>query len=122
MWKIRKENNMLKIKRKEHNSVPIMDNEEDIVIKLLGFRFYFRDFFNFISLANDLLTGILYLVASILTLMGVPSVYSTVLYLLGAIFLTLRPLLKIFHNTFLSKIQPVQTRSKKANRESNNKK
>ncbi|SFH69983.1 YrhK-like protein [Pisciglobus halotolerans] len=90
---------MPKIKRKEHQIEP--DKEEDIIIKSSGFRFYFQNFYNLISLTNDLLTGLMYMIASVLSLMGVPSIYSTSLYLLGAVFLTFRPLIKIVHNVFL---------------------
>ena len=104
---------MPKIERKTHEINPNMDKEEDIIIRSKGFRFYFQNFYNLISLTNDLLTGILYLVASTLTLLDFPSIYTTSLYLLGAIFLTMRPLIKIIHNTFLSKEQQGQTRSEK---------
>lgn len=104
---------MPKIERKTHEINPDVDKDEDIIIESKGFRFYFQNFYNLISLANDLLTGLLYLVASVLTLIGFPSVYTTSLYLLGAVFLTFRPLIKIIHNTFLSKEQQGQTRSEK---------
>lgn len=90
---------MPKIERKEHQIKP--NKEEDIIIKSRGFRFYFQNFYNLIALTNDLLTGVMYMIASILTLIGAPSLYSTSLYLLGAVFLTFRPLIKIVHNVFL---------------------
>lgn len=104
---------MPKIERKKHEVNSDSSKEEDIIIKSKGFQFYFQNFYTLISLANDLLTGILYLIASILSLLGFPHFYTTSLYLLGAIFLTFRPLIKIIHNTFLSREQQGQTRSEK---------
>lgn len=104
---------MSNIERKEHEFTKKENEEKDIIIKSFGFRLYFEKYYQLISLGNDLLTGILYMIASVLTLMNVPSIYSNLFYFLGALFLTLRPLIKIYRNTFISKTQPAQTKSVK---------
>lgn len=90
---------MPKIERKEHDVIP--DKEEDIEIKTGRFRLYFQNRYTLISLTNDILTGIFYLIGSIATLTPIPDIYGTYLYLIGGFFLTARPILKIFHNVFI---------------------
>lgn len=90
---------MPKIERKEHDVIP--DKEEDIEIKSGRFRLYFQNRYTLISLTNDILTGIFYMIGSLATLTPIPDVYGTYLYLIGGFFLTARPILKIFHNVFI---------------------
>lgn len=90
---------MPKIYRKKHDINPGKD--EDIEIKSGRFRLYFQNRYSLISLTNDFLIGILYLTASIFRLTSLPSIYGTYLYLLGAIFLTARPILKIINHVFV---------------------
>ncbi len=90
---------MPKINRKKHDLHP--GKEEDIEIKSGRFRLYFQNRYSLISLTTDLLTGIFYVIGSIASLTPIPDIYGTYLYLVGAIFLTARPILKIFHNIFI---------------------
>ncbi len=90
---------MPKIERKEHEVVP--DKEEDIEIKTGRFRLYFQNRYTLISLVNDILTGVFYIIGSLATLTDIPDIYGTYLYLIGGVFLTARPILKIFHNVFI---------------------
>lgn len=90
---------MPKIERKKHDVIP--DKEEDIEIKTGRFRLYFQNRYTLISLTNDILTGIFYMIGSLATLTPIPDVYGTYLYLIGGFFLTARPILKIFHNVFI---------------------
>ena len=90
---------MPKIERKEHEVVP--DKEEDIEIKTGRFRLYFQNRYSLISLVNDILTGVFYIIGSLATLTDIPDIYGTYLYLIGGVFLTARPILKIFHNVFI---------------------
>lgn len=90
---------MPKIERKKHDVIP--DKEEDIEIKTGRFRLYFQNRYTLISLTNDILTGIFYIIGSLATLTPIPDVYGTYLYLIGGVFLTARPILKIFHNVFI---------------------
>lgn len=90
---------MPKIERKKHDVIP--DKEEDIEIKTGRFRLYFQNRYTLISLTNDILTGIFYIIGSLATLTPIPDVYGTYLYLIGGFFLTARPILKIFHNVFI---------------------
>lgn len=90
---------MPKIERKEHDVIP--DKEEDIEIKTGRFRLYFQNRYTLISLTNDILTGIFYIIGSLATLTPIPDIYGTYLYLVGGFFLTARPILKIFHNVFI---------------------
>lgn len=90
---------MIKVSRKKHDIIP--GKEEDIELKTGRFRLYFQNRYSIISLINDLITGLFYLIASITSLTSVPDIYGTYLYLLGAIFLTARPILKIVNNIFI---------------------
>lgn len=90
---------MPKIERKKHDVIP--DKEEDIEIKTGRFRLYFQNRYTLISLTNDILTGIFYMIGSLATLTPIPDIYGTYLYLIGGFFLTARPILRIFHNIFI---------------------
>lgn len=106
---------MPKIYRKKHGINP--GKEEDIEIKSGRFRLYFQDRYSLITSTNDFLTGILYLTASIFRLTSLPDIYGTYLYLLGAIFLTARPILKIVHNIFIYDDEKIAERTKKKDKE-----
>ena len=82
---------MPKIKRNTHEIE--IGKEEDIEIRGRRFRFY--------SLAVDLLTGIFYIFGSLASLTKIPDRYGTYFYLAGAIFLTIRPILRIVRNIFI---------------------
>ena len=78
-----------KINRKAHKVEEAM--EEDIEINR----------YTLISLIVDFLTGIFYIIGSIASLTPIPDRYGTIFYLLGAIFLTIRPVLRILKNVFI---------------------
>ena len=92
---------MPKIERKTHKVEN--DTEEDIELKSGQFRVYFQNRYTLISLLNDLLVGIVYILGSISSLIGLPSIYGTYFYLAGGVFLILRPLIKIIHNIYIYK-------------------
>lgn len=111
---------MPKIERKEHEVVP--DKEEDIEIKSGRFRLYFQNRYTLISLVNDILTGVFYIIGSLATLTDIPDIYGTYLYLIGGAFLTARPILKIFHNVFIYDDKKAAEREEKKNEEKGNQK
>lgn len=90
-----------KIERKTHEVEN--DMEEDIELKSGRFRIYFQNRYTLISLLNDLLVGLVYILGSISSLIGLPSIYGTYFYLAGGVFLILRPLIKIIHNIYIYK-------------------
>ncbi|UWS53177.1 YrhK family protein [Enterococcus faecium] len=90
---------MPKIKRNTHEIE--IGKEEDIEIRGRRFRFYFQNRYTLISLAVDLLTGIFYIFGSLASLTKIPDRYGTYFYLAGAIFLTIRPILRIVRNIFI---------------------
>ena len=106
---------MPKINRKKHDLHPGKD--EDIEIKSGRFRLYFQNRYSIISLMTDLLTGIFYIIGSIASLTPIPDVYGTYLYLLGGIFLTARPILKIFHNIFIYDDKKIAEREEQKDKE-----
>lgn len=75
--------------------------KEDLIVKLGKFRFYFQNYYTMISLANDILLGSLYLIGSIASILNGPSWIQKWSYLAGAVFLLMRPLLKIIRNVFI---------------------
>lgn len=92
---------MPKIERKTHKVEN--DTEEDIELKSGRFRIYFQNRYTLISLLNDSLVGLVYILGSISSLIGLPSIYGTYFYLAGGVFLILRPLIKIIHNIYIYK-------------------
>lgn len=90
---------MPKIKRNEHQFDP--GREEDVIIKGGRFRIYFENRYMLISMTNDILTGLFYIFGSIVSLTKLPAFYGTVAYLIGGIFLTIRPLIKIVRHVFI---------------------
>ncbi|WP_165005647.1 MULTISPECIES: YrhK family protein [unclassified Enterococcus] len=90
---------MPKIERNTHEIE--IGKEEDIEIKGQRFRLYVQNRYTLISLAVDLLTGIFYIFGSLATLTKIPDRYGTYCYLAGAVFLTLRPILRIVRNIFI---------------------
>lgn len=89
---------MPKIERYQHNREPKKD--QDLIIKIGRFRFYFQNYYTIISLVNDLLTGGLYFAGSLSNLLGGPEMVGQILYILGGFFLLMRPVLRIFRNIF----------------------
>lgn len=92
---------MPKIERKTHEVEN--DMEEDIELKSGRFRIYFQNRYTLISLLNDLLVGLVYILGSISSLIGLPGIYGTYFYLAGGVFLILRPLIKLVHNIYIYK-------------------
>lgn len=90
---------MPKIKRNEHQIE--LGKDEDVIIKGRRFHVYFKNRYLLISLTNDILTGLFYIFGSIVSLTDLPAIYGTIAYLIGAIFLTIRPLLKIVRYVFI---------------------
>ena len=102
---------MPEIKRKSHKID--IGKEEDIEIAGQRFRLYFQNRYTLLSLAVDLLTGIFYIFGSVALLTDIPDRYSTYCYLVGAIFLTARPILKIVRNVFIYDEKKKQKKSEK---------
>lgn len=92
---------MPKIKRKKHEVEAGKD--EDVELKTGPLRVYFQNKYSLISLINDVLLGLAYTVASVGNLLGWPSIYSTYLYVVGALFLLLRPVFQIMRNVSIYK-------------------
>lgn len=81
---------------------------EDVVVKIGKFRLYFQNYYTILSLGNDLLLGGLYFLGSLTTVFNGPQWIREYAYLAGAVFMLLRPVLKIFHNVFLYDKQEFQ--------------
>lgn len=106
---------MPKIKRIKHDINP--GKEEDIEIKSGRFRLYFQNRYSIISLTTDFLTGIFYVIASIFSLTSIPDVYGKYLYLIGGLFLTTRPMLKVFHNFFIYNDKKIAEQAEKKDKD-----
>ncbi|WP_051237803.1 YrhK family protein [Lacticigenium naphthae] len=85
---------MPKVEKKPHEVGP--SDDEDVIIKTRGIKFYFENYYSIISLVNDILIGLMYFVGSLGNLLGAPEIFGLILYILGAFFLLLRPLIRIF--------------------------
>lgn len=75
--------------------------EQDVVLKVGKFRFYFQNYYTIISLTNDLLTGLLYFVGSVASLLGANPLVNQIMYILGGFFLLMRPIIRIIRNVFI---------------------
>lgn len=92
---------MAKIKRKEYEPEP--PSKKDVVVGIFGLDLYFENIYSVISLINDLLLGILYLGGGLTYLFGGPPMLGNILYVLGAIFLIVRPLIKLLQSIYVYK-------------------
>ena len=92
---------MPEIERKTHEVKPT--KEEDVVVKLGGFRVYFQNYYTIISLANDLVTGGLYLTGSLIQTFTNLQDLGMYLYIFASFFLLMRPVIRIIHHVFLYK-------------------
>jgi hypothetical protein len=87
------------IETREHEVNP--DQEEDVIVKMGRFRLYFQNYYTIVSLANDILTGSLYLTGSILQLYFDMNFLGMNLFIFASILLLMRPILKILHNVHI---------------------
>ncbi|GEK88338.1 YrhK-like protein [Alkalibacterium putridalgicola] len=87
------------VEKKEHKLDPGKD--EDIVVKAGGYRVYFQNYYTIVSLANDLLTGGLYLAGSLVQTFTEMSRLGMYLYIFASFFLLMRPILKIIQYVYL---------------------
>lgn len=90
---------MPKIERKSHEVEAAL--EEDIEIQGRRFRLYFQNRYTILSLGVDLITGIFYILGSVAALTPIPDRFGMYFYLIGSIFLTIRPILRILKNIFI---------------------
>lgn len=81
------------IEKKEHKINPGKD--EDVVVKVGGFRIYFQNYYTIVSLTNDLLTGGLYLSGSLVQTFTDMERVGMYLYIFASFFLLMRPVLRI---------------------------
>lgn len=90
---------MPSLKKKKHELETPKD--QDIIVKVGKFRIYFQNYYTIISLVNDVLLGGLFLVGSIATLLDASKWISRWSYFLGALFMLMRPVLRILRNIFI---------------------
>lgn len=83
----------------------IIKKKNDVEIKTKGFKIYFQKKYQVISLTNDVITGLMFIAGSLASILGAPKIYGNVIYLIASILLTVRPLLKILHKTWISRVQ-----------------
>lgn len=83
-----------------------------MIVKVGKFRFYFQNYYTIISLVNDILIGALYVTGSIMSIMNGPEWIRQWTYLAGAVFMLMRPILKIIRNIFIYDQQEFQNKVK----------
>ncbi|GEK90435.1 YrhK family protein [Alkalibacterium kapii] len=86
------------IEKKERELDP--GKAEDVIVKIGTFRIYFQNYYTIVSLINDLFTGGLYLIGSILQTFTEMKTLGQYLFIFAGFFLLMRPVLKIIHNVF----------------------
>ena len=77
------------------------DEDEDVVVKTGTLRFYFQNYYSLISLLNDIFLGLLYLIGSFIALFGGSAFVSNLFFVLGGVFLLLRPVIKVARNIYV---------------------
>lgn len=97
---------MPEIKRKKRE--PKDYKAEDLIVKVGKFRFYFQNYYTIISLINDILIGALYVTGSIMSIINGPEWIRQWTYLVAAVFMLMRPILKIIRNIFIYDQQEFQ--------------
>lgn len=88
------------IKQKNTHTIK-QPTDKDVVIKTNCFRIYFQNYYSLISLTNDFIVGVLYVMGALISLFDGPALYGNICYLLGALFLFLRPVIKIVRNIYV---------------------
>lgn len=90
------------IKKKKYEAeIPQKEKKEDVVVKTGHLRFYFQNYYSIISLMNDLLLGFLYIVGALVYLFHGPEIVGNICYLIGAIFLFMRPVIRIIRHIYI---------------------
>lgn len=87
------------IETKEHDVNPRKD--EDMIVKVGNFRLYFQNYYTIISLGNDLITGGLYLIGSLVQAFTDADRLGRYLFIFASFFLLMRPIIRIIHNIYL---------------------
>lgn len=87
----------IKHKKREPEKIKV----EDVIVKVGKFRFYFQNYYTIISLVNDILLGLLYVVGSLTSILNGPRWIMQWSYFGGAVFMLMRPALKIIRNIFI---------------------
>lgn len=93
------ESQKIQIEKKKHDINPGKD--EDVVIKMAGYRIYFQNYYTIISLINDILTGVLYLAGSLVQTFTDLDTLGMYLYIFASFFLLMRPVLRIAQYVYL---------------------
>lgn len=90
---------MPRIRKKKHErKIP---EDKDIIVKVGNLRIYFQNYYMIISLVNDVLLGGLFLIGSVATLLNAAEWIRQWSYLIGALLMLMRPILKILRNIFI---------------------
>ncbi|RCW77301.1 YrhK family protein [Saliterribacillus persicus] len=79
----------------------IKDGEEYIDVKAGRFRLYLNKRYQVFSTINDMLIGILFVLGSILNFWSSLEMEGMIAYLLGSIFLVVRPVLRLINSATL---------------------
>ncbi len=79
---------------------------KDISIAGQSLEIYFKEKYASLQLLGDILVGIFFVSGSILNFFQSVSLYGNILYLLGSLSLTIRPLLKITKRIWIYKQNP----------------
>lgn len=86
-----------KIKTKENG------DRYDLELSNGRFSLYVIKKYESIQLIGDILTGISFVMGSILNITGAASIYGQILYLIGSLALTVRPTIKIIRRSKLNR-------------------
>ncbi|SDI79507.1 YrhK family protein [Alteribacillus bidgolensis] len=79
----------------------IKDEKHYVNIKAGRFRVFFRKRYRLITTLNDILIGFLFVLGSCLNFFQATANFGNVAYLLASFTLTVRPILKLIHNSTL---------------------
>lgn len=97
----------MKIKKEENGQ------QEDIYISIGKYQMVIRQRYKVLSLLNDVLLGVLYLIGSILFLTDANQVIAISFFVGGSILMILRAILNIMRDLHLKRFRPEQQTSQK---------
>lgn len=80
-----------------------LDKYKELDLPMSKYAVFFNKNYKVISLANEILTGILFIAGSICFFFKSAMVAGTILFLIGSVLLLIKPVLKMLHAVSIGK-------------------
>lgn len=90
---------MVKVKSQFHQLTQGQDR--DVNLKIFNKQIHFKNTYHLVSLGNDILTGIFFVIGSLSLLLQFPQLISNALYFVGSFFMLMRPIISMTRGVFV---------------------